>query len=53
MSLSGSSKKGKKYQNTIPTHEVGFGGMIPIIKERINNKAEDVPKKQFKLTDRN
>src|ERR1700709_930236 len=47
MSLSGSTKKGKKYQNTIPTHEAGFGDMIPIIKHAINNKAENVPKKQL------
>ncbi len=47
MSLSGSTKKGKKYQNTIPTDEAGFGKMIPILKEYINNKAENVPKKQL------
>jgi L-ascorbate metabolism protein UlaG (beta-lactamase superfamily) len=45
MSLEGSKKKGKKFQNTIPTDEAGFGKMIPILREYINNSAENVPKK--------
>jgi len=43
MSLKGSVKKGKKFQNTIPTDEAGFGKMIPILREYINNKAENTP----------
>jgi L-ascorbate metabolism protein UlaG (beta-lactamase superfamily) len=34
-----------KFQNPTPTDEVGFGKMIPIIREAINNKAENTPKK--------
>ncbi|WP_428328378.1 MBL fold metallo-hydrolase [Mucilaginibacter sp.] len=45
MSITGAKKKGKKFQNPIPTNEVGFGQFIPIIKEQINNKAENVPHK--------
>jgi L-ascorbate metabolism protein UlaG (beta-lactamase superfamily) len=44
MSLAGSKKIGKKYQNPIPTDEAGFGKLIPILKDYINNKAEVVPK---------
>lgn len=44
MNLIGASKKGKKFQNPIPTDEAGFGKMIPILKEYINNKAENIPK---------
>ncbi|MBK0377797.1 MBL fold metallo-hydrolase [Mucilaginibacter segetis] len=47
MSISRSRKKGRKYLNTIPTDEAGFGKMIPILKEYINNEAENVPKKQL------
>jgi len=47
MSLKGSVKKGRKFQNPIPTDEAGFGKMIPILKEYINNKAENTPKKQL------
>jgi L-ascorbate metabolism protein UlaG (beta-lactamase superfamily) len=45
MSLPASSKKGKKYQNPIPTDMGGFEIMIPVLKEYINNKAENTPKK--------
>jgi L-ascorbate metabolism protein UlaG (beta-lactamase superfamily) len=44
MSLAGARKKGRKFQNPIPTNEAGFGKMIPILKEYINNKAENTPK---------
>jgi L-ascorbate metabolism protein UlaG (beta-lactamase superfamily) len=44
MSLPGSKKIGRKYQNPIPTDEAGFGKLIPILKDYINNKAEVVPK---------
>lgn len=44
MSISGSRKKGAKFINTIPTESAGFGKMIPILKEYINNKAENTPK---------
>ncbi|MCO5948872.1 MBL fold metallo-hydrolase [Mucilaginibacter flavidus] len=47
MSLTGARKKGKKFLNPIPTDEVGFGKMIPILKEYYNNKAENTPKKQL------
>jgi L-ascorbate metabolism protein UlaG (beta-lactamase superfamily) len=43
MNLKGSVKKGRKFQNPIPTDEAGFGKMIPILKDYINNKAESVP----------
>ena len=45
MNLVGSTKKGKKFQNPIPTDEAGFGKLIPILKEYINNKAENTPAK--------
>src|SRR3954471_3961255 len=45
MSLAGARKKGRKFLNPIPTDEAGFGKMIPILKEYINNKAENIPKK--------
>ena len=45
MNLAGAHKKGKKFLNPIPTDEAGFGTMIPILKEYINNKAENTPKK--------
>jgi L-ascorbate metabolism protein UlaG (beta-lactamase superfamily) len=45
MSLTGAKKKGRKFQNPIPTDEAGFDKMIPILKEYINNKAESTPKK--------
>jgi L-ascorbate metabolism protein UlaG (beta-lactamase superfamily) len=45
MSLSGSVKKEGKYLNPIPTQEAGFGKMIPILREYLNNKAENNPKK--------
>ena len=45
MNLNGARKKGKKFQNPIPTDEAGFGKMIPILNEYIKNKAENIPKK--------
>jgi len=45
MSLTGSTKKGKKFMNPIPTDEAGFDKLIPIFKEYFNNKAENNPKK--------
>ena len=47
MSLKGSVKKGRKFQNPIPTDEAGFSKMIPILREYINNSAENVPQKPF------
>jgi L-ascorbate metabolism protein UlaG (beta-lactamase superfamily) len=44
MSLTGAKKKGKKFQNPVPTSEPGFGAMIPILIEYINNSAENTPK---------
>ncbi len=44
MNLAGSEKKDKKFLNPIPTDEAGFDKMIPILKEYINNKAENTPK---------
>ena len=45
MSLDRSRKKGSKYLNPIPTDEAGFGKFIPILKEYINNTAENTPKR--------
>lgn len=45
MRLIGAVKKGRKFQNPVPTDEVGFGKLIPILKEYIDNKAENTPKK--------
>jgi L-ascorbate metabolism protein UlaG (beta-lactamase superfamily) len=45
MSLEGSRKEGEKYVNVIPTNEGGFGIMIPVLKEYMNSKAENIPKK--------
>lgn len=47
MNIKGSVKKGKKFQNPIPTDEAGLSKMIPIIREYFNNSAENTPKKQF------
>lgn len=44
MSLSGAKKQGRKFLNPIPTEEAGFDTMIPILREYISNKAENVPK---------
>jgi hypothetical protein len=41
MSLSGAQKKGRKFLNPIPTEDAGFGKMIPILREYMNNKAEN------------
>ncbi|WPU95387.1 MBL fold metallo-hydrolase [Mucilaginibacter sabulilitoris] len=45
MSLKGSKKEGKKYINVIPTDEAGFDKMGSILREYLNNKAENNPKK--------
>lgn len=45
MSFESAHKKGKKYLNPIPTDEAGFSKLIPILKEYINNKAENTPKR--------
>ena len=45
MSLVGSHKKGSKFLNPISTNEAGFDKMIPILREYMNNKAENIPKK--------
>jgi L-ascorbate metabolism protein UlaG (beta-lactamase superfamily) len=44
MSLGESRKRGRKFLNPIPTNEAGFSKIIPILKEYINNKAENTPK---------
>jgi L-ascorbate metabolism protein UlaG (beta-lactamase superfamily) len=43
MNLSGAVKKGSKYQNPIPTDIGGLKIMFPILKEYIDNKAENTP----------
>ena len=43
MSFESARMKGKKYLNPIPTDEAGFGKFIPILKEYLNNKAENTP----------
>lgn len=45
MSIESSRKNGKEYINTIPTDAAGFNRLIPILKEYITNKEENVPKK--------
>jgi L-ascorbate metabolism protein UlaG (beta-lactamase superfamily) len=45
MSLAGAKKKGKKFQNPIPTDEAGFSKFFPILKDYITNKEEVVPHK--------
>lgn len=45
MSFESARMKGKKYLNPIPTDEAGFGKFIPILKEYLNNKAENTPKR--------
>ncbi len=44
MSLDSAVKKGGKFLNPIPTNAGGFGKLIPILWEYMNNKAEVVPK---------
>jgi L-ascorbate metabolism protein UlaG (beta-lactamase superfamily) len=43
MSFESARKKGGKFLNPIPTETAGFGKMIPILSEYINNKAQNVP----------
>jgi len=45
MNVTGAKKKGGKFLNLVPTDEAGFGKMIPILREYINNSAENTPKK--------
>jgi L-ascorbate metabolism protein UlaG (beta-lactamase superfamily) len=45
MSFEHAHKEGRKYLNPIPTDEAGFDKMIPILREYINNTAENTPKK--------
>ena len=45
MNIEKSRKQGKKFLNPVLTDEVGFGKMFPILKESLNNKAENIPKK--------
>jgi L-ascorbate metabolism protein UlaG (beta-lactamase superfamily) len=47
MNLTGAKKKGRKFQNPIPTDLGGLGIMLPVLKEYINNKAENTPKQTF------
>jgi L-ascorbate metabolism protein UlaG (beta-lactamase superfamily) len=47
MSISPSRKKRGKFLNPIPTTEVGFNKMIPLIKAYATNKTEVIPKKQL------
>lgn len=44
MSLESAGKKGSKFRNPIATKTGGFGKLIPILKEYINNSAETTPK---------
>ena len=44
MSLRSAKKKGNKYLNTVPTDAGGLNKLIPIFKEYLHNKAENVPK---------
>jgi L-ascorbate metabolism protein UlaG (beta-lactamase superfamily) len=44
MSLTGASKRGRKFINQIATDSAGLGKMLPILKEYMNNKAENTPK---------
>ena len=45
MRIKESVRKMGKFQNPIPTDEAGFGNMLPILKQYIENKAENTPKK--------
>ena len=45
MSIQPARKQGKKYLNTLPTTEAGFGRMLPILREYISNKEENIPQK--------
>lgn len=45
MGLTEAVKKRGKFQNPIPTDAGGFGKLIPILREYINNTAENTPKK--------
>ncbi|GAA4328582.1 MBL fold metallo-hydrolase [Mucilaginibacter gynuensis] len=45
MSIEHAARQGKKFLNTIPTHEASLDKMWPILKLYLSNKAESVPKK--------
>ena len=45
MVLAGAKKRGNKFLNPVPTNDAGFDKIIPILKEYINNSAENTPKK--------
>lgn len=45
MSLRSAKKEGNKFLNVIPTEAGGFKNLIPILKEYIQNKAENIPLK--------
>jgi len=47
MVLTSAKKRGRKFLNPVPTDEAGFDKMIPILKEYINNSAENTPKTPF------
>ena len=47
MTISGAKKRGKKFQNPIPTTEPSGADMFSILREYITNKAENTPKKQI------
>ncbi|MEO6151416.1 MAG: MBL fold metallo-hydrolase [Mucilaginibacter sp.] len=47
MSIQHAKKDGKKYLNTIPTNEASLDKMLPILKQYIQNKAENTPKKKL------
>ena len=47
MNFSEAVKKGRKYQNPVPTDLGGLKIMFPVLKEYINNKAENTPGKIF------
>src|SRR5476649_1427102 len=44
MILTAAQKKGEKFINPVPTDLGGIGKLIPILKEYINNSAENTPK---------
>src|ERR1700722_15290872 len=45
MVLAGAKKRGNKFLNPVPTTEGGFDKIVPILKEYINNSAENTPTK--------
>ncbi|GAA4923231.1 MBL fold metallo-hydrolase [Mucilaginibacter defluvii] len=45
MGIQPAKKEGKKFANIIPTDAAGLGRMLPILREYMLNKEENVPKK--------